>query len=175
MLDTSLPWGTVLCTQGVQTFPGLHLLSTGSTISSELWQSKMSPDLIQMSLVGKVTFNWEIAELRGHNPFVPLWAQFAYISREMKGSQRRIFKTHFSGTLIVPDGNLKHYFYIKTNVDILQSRIPNLRLERNFMFETGWFWPHSQNAWQVYIYISLPWRKLIIATNYWVLTTDWGV
>lgn len=34
----------------------------------------------------------------------------------------------------------------------------------------GWFWLPSQNTWQVHIYISLPWGKLIIGILYWVCT-----
>ena len=68
--------------------------------------------------------------------------------------------------LIVLDGNSKHHFYIKTNVDILQAESQTEDWEE-FSCLRWVIWLHSQNTWQVHIYISLP---LIVATVYWVLT-----
>lgn len=67
---------------------------------------------------------------------MPLKSQIVYI-RGMMGSRQRMLTAHFYGALIVLDANLKHYLYIKTNVDILQSRLPNLRLGRIFLSEVG--------------------------------------
>ena len=47
---------------------------------------------------------------------------------------------------------------------------PKLKAGKNFHVWGGVLWLPSQNTWQVHIYISLPWGKLIISTIYWMLT-----
>lgn len=67
---------------------------------------------------------------------MPLKAQIVYIQGN-DGLMAEDASSPFPGALIVLDGNLKYHFYIKTNVGILQSEIPNSRLGRLFLCEVG--------------------------------------